>query len=250
MNMANRLRPPDRDSDVPVWKQIEQQVLQRIRDGSLRGGMRLPSALELARQFDVNRHTVRRALDALEARGVVHAEGGRGLRVREECYDYAIGRHTSFSRNMSNLNVSSGNRVLGTALVVPPRRVAETLALARGERAWWIESSAYAEGRVLDHGQAWFPATRFARLDEVFQRTGSVSRTLAELGVSDYFRSHTRVTARLAGPKTAAILDQAADLPVLEVESINVDAQNQPVQYGLTCFAAERVQLVLSTAGR
>lgn len=81
----------------------------------------------------------------------------------------------------------------------------------------------------------------------MFQRTGSVTRTLAEFGVPDYFRSYTRVTARLAGAVTARILEQAADLPVLEVESLNVDAQNQPVQYGLTCFAAERVQLVLST---
>ncbi|NII07480.1 phosphonate metabolism transcriptional regulator PhnF [Luteibacter anthropi] len=245
--MANRLQPPDRDNDMPVWRQIEQQVLRQIHDGVLRGGDRLPSALELARQLQVNRHTVRRALDALEERGVVHAETGRGLRVREESYDYAIGRRTSFSRNMNNLNVTSGNRVLGTALVTPPRRVAESLALARGERAWWIESSAHAEGRVLDHGQAWFPAVRFPRLDEVFQRTGSVTRTLAEFGVPDYFRSYTRVTARLAGAVTARILEQAADLPVLEVESLNVDAQNQPVQYGLTCFAAERVQLVLST---
>ena len=248
--MAKPFQPPDRSCDVPVWRQIEQQVLQQIRSGQLRGGAKLPSALELARQLRVNRHTVRRALDALEERGAIHADPGRGLRVREECYDYAIGRRTSFSRNMNSLNVSSGNKVLGTALVAPPQRVAESLALARGEKAWWIESSAYAEGRVLDHGQAWFPAARFPRLSDVFQRTGSVSRTLAEFGVPDYFRSYTRVTARLAGAATAKVLDQPAELPVLEVESLNVDGQNQPVQYGLTCFAAERVQLVLSTSER
>ncbi|WP_199100840.1 phosphonate metabolism transcriptional regulator PhnF [Dyella sp. ASV21] len=248
--MASRLQPPDRTRDMPVWRQIEQQVLLQIRNGELRGGARLPSALELARQLNVNRHTVRRALDALEQRGVIHADPGRGLRVREECYDYAIGRRTSFSRNMHNLNVSSGNKVLGTALVSPPQRVAESLALARGERAWWIESSAYAEGRVLDHGQAWFPAARFPKLGEVFRRTGSVSRTLAEFGIADYFRSYTRVTARLPGAATADVLEQSANLPVLEVESLNVDGSNQPVQYGLTCFAAERVQLVLSTSER
>lgn len=248
--MAILFQPPDRSRDVPVWRQIEQQVLQQIRSGQLRGGARLPSALELARQCHVNRHTIRRALDALEERGVIHGDPSRGLRVREECYDYAIGRRTSFSRNMNSLNVNSGNKVLGTGLVMPPQRVAESLALARGERAWWIESSAYAEGRALDHGQAWFPATRFPRLDEVFQRTGSVSRTLAEFGIADYFRSYTRVTARLAGAVTASVLDQSPDLPVLEVESLNVDAHNQPVQYGLTSFAAERVQLVLSTAER
>jgi GntR family transcriptional regulator, phosphonate transport system regulatory protein len=248
--MANLFEPLDRSCDTPVWRQIEQQVLQQIRRGELRGGAKLPSALELARQLDVNRHTVRRALDALEQRGAILAEPGRGLRVREECYNYSIGRRTSFSRNMQSLNVSAGNKVLGTALVTPPQRVAESLALGRGERAWWIESSAHAEGRVLDHGQAWFPAARFPRLDEIFKRSGSVSRTLAEFGIADYFRSYTRVTARLAGAATAVVLDQSADLPVLEVESLNVDVHNQPVQYGLTCFAAERVQLVLSTTER
>src|SRR5579859_238821 len=125
--MAKPFQPPDRSCDVPVWRQIEQQVLQQIRSGQLRGGAKLPSALELARQLRVNRHTVRRALDALEERGAIHADPGRGLRVREECYDYAIGRRTSFSRNMNSLNVTSGNRVLGTALVIPPQRVAESL---------------------------------------------------------------------------------------------------------------------------
>lgn len=248
--MANHFEPLDRSCDVPVWRQIEQQVLQQIRNGELRGGAKLPSALELARRLNVNRHTVRRALDSLEQRGAILADPNRGLRVREECYDYPIGRRTSFSRNMHNLNVSSGNKVLGTALVMPPQRVAESLGLARGERAWWIESSAHAEGRVLDHGQAWFPAARFPKLGDVFERTGSVSRTLAEFGIADYFRSYTRVTARLAGATTAIVLEQSPELPVLVVESLNVDDKNQPVQYGLTCFAAERVQLVMSTAER
>jgi GntR family phosphonate transport system transcriptional regulator len=46
------------------------------------------------------------------------------------------------------------------------------------------------------------------------------------------------------------VLEQSPELPVLVVESLNVDDKNQPVQYGLTCFAAERVQLVMSTAER
>ena len=236
-----RLQLPDRSKDMPVWQQIEQQLLRQIRAGEWRGGERLPSALELARQLQVNRHTVRRALGALEECGVLQSETGRGLRVREECYDYPIGRRTSFSRNMHNLNVEAGNKVLATGLVTPPPRVAESLGLVRGERAWWIESSAHAEGRVLDHGHAWFPATRFPKLGEVFERTGSVTRTLAEFGVADYFRSYTRVTARLAGAATAHVLQQGPELPVLEVESLNVDGQNLPVQYGLTCFAAEQI---------
>ena len=100
--MANLFEPLDRSCDVPVWRQIEQQVLQQIRSGELRGGAKLPSALELARRLNVNRHTVRRALDSLEQRGAILADPSRGLRVREECYDYPIGRRTSFSNKVKS----------------------------------------------------------------------------------------------------------------------------------------------------
>jgi GntR family phosphonate transport system transcriptional regulator len=230
----------------PLWRQIESNLLEGIRSGRYARGQRLPAALKLAREFDVNRHTVRRALSVLEQRGLLRTEVGRGTFVREETYDYRIGRRTSFTQNMLQLNVSSDNIVIGAAQVTPPQRVAQLLGLARGSRAWRVETSALADGRAIDHGEVYFPLARFPGLDLVFQRTRSVTRTLAEYGVENYFRRLTKVSALLPSAATARVLGQPASRPVLQVESLNVDSQGSPVQYGLTYFAGERVQLVLA----
>ncbi|GAA0719533.1 phosphonate metabolism transcriptional regulator PhnF [Dokdonella soli] len=236
-----------RNASQPLWRQIEHDLLKRIQAGELRRGERLPSALALARDLGANRHTVRRALAALEQRGLLRTELGRGSFVCEESYDYPIGRRTRFTQNMSRLNVEGGNDVLATGIVTPPPRIAKALALLPGECAWRTESAACAEGKVLDHCEAYFPLKRFAKLDQVFLRTRSVTRTLAEFGITDYFRRYTKVSASLPGEATARVLGQAARRPVLVVESLNVDTQGVPVQYGLTRFAGERVQLVLTT---
>jgi GntR family phosphonate transport system transcriptional regulator len=231
----------------PLWKQIESDLLDGIRSGRYARGQRLPAALKLARDFDVNRHTVRRALAVLEERGLLRTEVGRGTFVCEETYDYRIGRRTSFTQNMQQLNVESDNRVLGVAQVAAPARVAQLLGLVRGGPVWRVESSAIADRTAIDHCEAYFPAARFPGLDHVFERTRSVTRTLAEYGIDNYFRTLTKVSAQLPSAVTARVLGQPVARPVLQVESLNVDSHGIPVQYGLTYFAGERVHLVVAS---
>jgi GntR family phosphonate transport system transcriptional regulator len=237
----------DRTRALPVWQQIESALHADIGSGALARGSRLPSAGALAQRLGVNRHTVRRALAALAKRGLIRVELGRGTFVRDEAIDYPIGRRTRFRHNMDQLNVSRTCNVLAIEQQVPAVRVAEALALVRDERAWRAEYVSLANGRVFDHCEAYFSAARFRGLDQVFARTRSVTATLTEFGIHDYFRSFTRVSARLPGAALARLLDQPARRPVLEVESLNVDTQGRPVQYGLTRFAGERVQLLVQT---
>ncbi|MEM8878925.1 MAG: GntR family transcriptional regulator, partial [Pseudomonadota bacterium] len=72
------LRNADRGSQQPVWQQIRASLAGEIASGKRAGGSMLPTEAELSRQFEVNRHTIRRALRALAEDGLVRAEQGRG----------------------------------------------------------------------------------------------------------------------------------------------------------------------------
>ncbi len=63
--------PIDRDSDLPLYQQIETFLRQSICSGSLAPQTRLPSTRQLARDLGVNRITVENAYAALEADGLV-----------------------------------------------------------------------------------------------------------------------------------------------------------------------------------
>src|SRR5262245_28774227 len=79
------LRSPPR-----AYEAIAHELLIQILGGHLGPGTRLPSERQLAARFGVSRPTVREALGALEARGLVVTRIGSGTFVAErEALDQA-----------------------------------------------------------------------------------------------------------------------------------------------------------------
>jgi len=70
-------------SDRPVYKQIADIIRERIDDGDLGPGDRLPSETALMQRFGTARATVRSALEVLAGEGRVTSARGIGVFVRE-----------------------------------------------------------------------------------------------------------------------------------------------------------------------
>src|SRR5437879_11522676 len=71
---------PDIDvqSDVPLYRQVFQQLRDSIHSGSLPKGARLPATRELAGLLGLNRTTVSAAYELLESEGLISGQVGRG----------------------------------------------------------------------------------------------------------------------------------------------------------------------------
>ncbi|HUO00134.1 MAG TPA: GntR family transcriptional regulator, partial [Bradyrhizobium sp.] len=61
-------------SGISLWRQVGETLLQEIDQGVLSPGERLPTDADLAARFQVNRHTVRRALAHLQNEGLLRVE--------------------------------------------------------------------------------------------------------------------------------------------------------------------------------
>src|SRR5579863_4957039 len=66
------------DSAVPLYRQLYEQIAQKIRSGALAPGERLPATRELAGLLGLNRTTVSAAYELLEAEGLIAGQVGRG----------------------------------------------------------------------------------------------------------------------------------------------------------------------------
>lgn len=71
----------DYHSGVPVYLQLVQQVQAAVAAGTLRDGDQLPSVRALAEELRVNRNTVAKAWQELEAQGVIANRQGAGCFV-------------------------------------------------------------------------------------------------------------------------------------------------------------------------
>ena len=70
-------------SSVPLYRQIVEQVRRLMALGALRPGDRLPTVRELAARARVNRNTAARAIQLLEADGLVRTRVGQGTFVEQ-----------------------------------------------------------------------------------------------------------------------------------------------------------------------
>ncbi|MEY4844245.1 MAG: hypothetical protein RL312_526, partial [Pseudomonadota bacterium] len=93
-----------RGAGVALWRQIALALEADIAGGKRQPGERLPTEAVLTERFAVNRHTVRRALEELEARGIIRVEQGRGAFVAEDVLDYPLGPRTRFSETIRRQN--------------------------------------------------------------------------------------------------------------------------------------------------
>ena len=69
------------DSEVPLYRQLHEQIARKIRSGEFAYGFRLPATRELAGLLGLNRATVSAAYELLENEGLVCGQVGRGSYV-------------------------------------------------------------------------------------------------------------------------------------------------------------------------
>lgn len=233
-----------RGSGVALWKQIAERIEAEIAAGTLAPGSRLPTEAELAQRFAVNRHTLRRALSVLTDQGLIEATPGRGTFVRQAPIRYPITARTRFSEIISAVGRAPGGKVLGSRLESADSEVATALGVVAGTEVLRVDMVREADGVPLTYGTHWYIADRCRDLDLIIAATGSVTRALEALGLGDYRRRETRITARMANISEQRHLALPPGRPVMIVESVNTD-HGRPIQFTRACFAADRVQIVV-----
>ncbi len=231
----------------PIWRTIAATLRDEIAGGAYGPGSRLPTEALLAARFGVNRHTVRHALADLAEAGEVRARRGAGVFVTQVPTDYPISLRTRFHQNVLASGRTPSRQMLRLETRVALAAEAEALSLAAGDLVHLVEGLSLVDGQPIAVFRSTFPAARFDGLPELMARLTSVTAALSELGVPDYTRAQTRITAIAADPVLALHLNLTSGAPVLQSMSVNVDPQGQPVEFGMTFFAGERVTLTVAS---
>jgi GntR family transcriptional regulator, transcriptional repressor for pyruvate dehydrogenase complex len=145
----------------PVYRKVAEALMGRILDRTLRHGDRLPSETELARQFGVNRSTVREAVRELQSNGLLGRRRGSKLLVvtRPEADHVAEG----VSRALVLHDVTYRDVWEALTILEPP--IAESAARRRTEAdlAQIAKAAANFSVNNADTTSAAFHATEFFR---------------------------------------------------------------------------------------
>lgn len=232
---------------IPVWKSILSSLKEDIQEARYKPGDKLPTEAELSRRFGVNRHTVRRAISELAENGTVFPRRGSGVFVTQVPTDYALGRRVRFHSNLK----TAGRLPKRKALLIETRkadaREADALGLQKGASVHSYDGLSFADDQPIAIFRSVFCACKLPSLPEILRRHASITESLRDLGVSDYTRAWTKMTARLANPTRALHLQIKHGAALICTESLNIDLSGEPLEYGRTWFCGERVTLTLDS---
>ena len=119
------------------------------------------------------------------------------------------------------------------------------LDIAQGDPVCAYHGLSFADEQPIALFESLFPLERLPEIETALRTINSVTKALTHVGVEDYTRASTRLTAVRATPTQALHLNLIEGDPLLKSTSVNVDAQGRPVEYGRTYFAGDRVTLTL-----
>lgn len=74
----------DGQSRLPIYQQLQNQILQKLAVGTIKQGDPLPSVRSLARDLAINPNTVAKAYTALEGMGIIYSVTGKGSFVSDQ----------------------------------------------------------------------------------------------------------------------------------------------------------------------
>jgi GntR family transcriptional regulator len=217
-----KAKPVSAAAGVPLHRQLFLVLHDEIDRGVLAPGDALPTEQTLCGQFGVSRITVRRALADLAEQGYIERKRGVGSFVRRhgpaDVADY-VGAGRTFMQGLRQTQFETEVEVVDLGVRRPPRVIADALG-APGELLQVLRVRRQRRtGEPLIVSDAWLPADLADALTGPALRRAPLYRLLSEAGVV-VDRVRHEITAEIAGPRNAALLDTAIGAALLRVNRL------------------------------
>jgi GntR family transcriptional regulator len=122
------VRPPSLSQQVLII------LMEQIKSGAFPPGSQLPAEQELAAEFDVSRATIRSAMGALAARGLIVNRHGVGTFVSQLArVENPLNEATDYCNLITRQGLEFDTQFVTAEFLVPDADIAEALAIPTGE---------------------------------------------------------------------------------------------------------------------
>ncbi len=173
------------DSDIPLYSQLVSIVKRNITAGTLGPGELLPSEAELCRTFSVSRSTVRQAIGALEAEGLVVRKQGRGTFVAEPKMRRKTENVYSFTSEISSMGLTPSSTLIEFEVMEPTPDIIRVLELNTQDTAVYrFTRIRNVDGEPLILETSFYPQYIYPKLTRELLRTHSFYSLLYEVGIA------------------------------------------------------------------
>jgi GntR family transcriptional regulator len=225
----------ERSEATPIYMRLANAIRVQINDGVLQTGEALPPERELGDLTGVSRVTVRKAIELLMREGLLSRRQGSGTYVAPRI-EQPSALLAGFSSDMENRGMQSGSRWLERKTCAPSPEETLALGLGFGQRIQRLERIREAGGEPLAIERAAIPEHLLPDLSLVGT---SLYAALEQLGHKPV-NGLQRITASLATPDEAHLLDIPPGAAILRIERRSYLRDGRAVEFTRSAYRGDR----------
>lgn len=235
MTILNTLsaRKINRELPIPFYYQIVQILRDAIQDHEAApegGEVLFPSEAELVEFFQVNRGTIRHALEILEREGLIYREKGRGTFLQRRRLELDLTTLCSTTEDLKARGWEPGSVLLGLAQITPRLHIQRYLDLGEAETVWQIYRLRLANGEPISLQWSYIP-TRLAPNLVAQDLDGSLYYTLKNRYGIELKTGEQTIRTRAATLEEAQLLEISTGDPLFEISRVTLDQYGRPVEH-------------------
>ena len=236
---ASSRQPAQRE---PMYLELAHTLRSELNRYS--AGDYLPAEVQLAARFEVNRHTLRRAVDELVREGSLLRRQGKGTQVLGRPLVYPVAAGSAYSESLSALGHGVEAVLLQRRHCTATAEEAEHLGLPLNAPLIELQTLRRLDGQPVCLIRHRYCATRAPLIADY--TSGSVRQFLAERQLP-LTRTFSLIGARLPSREEASVLLMPRHLPALTVLTLSHDALGNPVEIAHSTSRSDRFQYQIVT---
>ncbi len=238
----------DRESTVPLYLQLAEQLLHGIEAGTVRAGDPIENEIELADRLNLSRPTVRRAIAELVSRGLLVRRRGIGTVVASR-WVHRMGRPNSIYDDLTAAKRAPRSQLLELDFDVIHRKAAQQLDLPPRTPLIHITRLRLVGALPLAILENWLPPTtpvRHALTPDRLERTGLYA-LMRESGVHPVTAVQTFGARNATGRERSLLRLSRAD-PLLTMSRRAYDADGTTIECGEHCYRGDQYAIEVSVS--
>lgn len=235
----------DKGASTPLYLQIQNYIVGRIRSGDLAAGAQVPSEFELAAQMQVSRMTARKALDSLVSSGILYRRRGKGTYVATSVVDYNLTSMQSFSRTLQARGYEVTTRILKIDTLPATPELAQHLHVEVGSTLLLIRRLRMVGGTPAAIHTAYLDNAIYGALTKVDLTQHSLLESMQRLTHLPMAYTIDSVQADGARPDEARLLEIGKDKPVLRVEGVSYLEYDEPSHYVQAVYRGDMFKMTV-----
>lgn len=240
----------DFERSMPKYLRIRSWLQENISKGNINPGEKLPTEEELARIFQVNRMTVRKAIDELVSEQMVSRKPGVGsflITRTPKQYIYNIGRLDGLINDIRSYGLHPKIINVKKARIIPDDRIRAILKLKKDDYALSILRVVCADNEPIVISSSFLPYNAYKALMKMDLNEGLYD-LLTNKYKAQMHHSSDIFSVTMPDKNEIKLFNNFYHGPCIKLESIVFDPKDKPIGVFQALFRGDKYRFKFASA--